>query len=547
MKQNNSTKVDGINTPEKINILIADDSAANVMVLESSLEDEESNIFTTTSPKNVIKLCIENEISIAIIDIRMPEIDGFELLDLIKKNPLTEHILVVLMTGYSMSPEHVVKGLNKGAVDYLFKPLDLYITIAKIKNLMTLVSYQKEIQKKNTELQNSKEELLKSIEQTERSKNIKENFLANMSHEIRTPLNAIIGLTHLLKASPINADQRKMIKLMGFSSNALLGIVNDILESAKIDAGKIEINRTSTDIKRLLKTICELTNQMAHEKGLELICEIDPATPKCILADSLRINQILLNLINNAIKFTPTGTIKIILKTVEQKDQEVLLEFVVEDSGVGIPKESIERIFTRFEQVDDKTWQTFGGTGLGLSIVKRLIKLKGGSLNVESEIGQGTKFTFSNWYKVVDELAIPEVVKRESTDNNKYEDILILLVEDNAVNQFIVVEMLREWNIKVDVASNGLEAFEMLKTVDYQLILMDTHMPVMNGNEATKKIRTEMDASKRDIPIISFSASVIEKEKDEAKIAGVDDFINKPFEPSLLVKKIQKLTRDNKK
>jgi signal transduction histidine kinase len=524
---------------DKINLLIVDDNADNIMALEASLEREELNIFTTTSPKSVLQICTDNGISIALIDVKMPEIDGFELLDMIKKNPLTEHTMVILMTGYSMSPEHVLIGLGKGAVDYLFKPLDLYITIAKVNSLITLVNYQKEIQKKNKELESYQEELFKAIEQTEKSRIVKENFLANMSHEIRTPLNAIIGLTHLLKNSPVNKDQQEMIKLMGFSSNALLGIVNDILESARIDAGKVEIVRAKTNIINLIETICDLTRPMAHEKGLSLVCEIDPNVPALIMVDSLRINQILMNLINNAIKFTPSGSINVQLKLVERNDENAKLEFIVKDTGIGIPKLSIDKIFTRFEQVEDKTWQKFGGTGLGLSIVKKLINLKGGTLKVESDVGVGTTFTFSNCYELADEI------KRQDnhlSDPQKMDDISILLVEDNALSQFIVVEMLKEWNINVDVVDNGLEAFEKLKDNNYTLILMDTHMPVMNGNDATRKIRKEMVDSKKDIPIISFSASVIEREKAEAKNAGVNDFIEKPFEPHTLINKIRKLT-----
>lgn len=332
---------------------------------------------------------------------------------------------------------------------------------------------------------------------------------------------------------------------MGFSSNALLGIVNDILESAKIDAGKVEIINAKISIIKLIKSVCDLIRPMANEKGLNLICEISAETPAFIMADALRLNQILLNIINNSIKFTHHGEIVISLKPLELTDTQVLLEFSIRDTGIGIPDESIKTIFTRFEQVEDKTWQGFGGTGLGLSIVKRLIELKGGNLQIESKVGQGTKLTFTNWYTLADDinenLTSEDIYQSNSTDD----DILILLVDDNPVNQFIVVEMLKEWNIEVDIANNGLEALEKLKDNNYKLILMDTHMPIMNGNEATKKIRNEMSSSKKDIPIISFSASVIENEKDEAKSAGVNDFIDKPFEPTSLVKKIRKLT--NKK
>jgi len=529
------------NVGDNINILIVDDKADNIFLLESALEGEGLNIFTSTSPKNVLQLCIDNDISIALIDVKMPQIDGFELLDIIKKNPLTAHILVVLITGYSMSSEHVVKGLSKGAVDYLFKPLDLYIVIAKVKSLTTLVTHEREIKKKNKELESYQEELFKAIEQTEKSKIIKENFLANMSHEIRTPLNAIIGLTHLLNDTQLNKDQQEMVKLMEISSQSLFGIVNDILESAKMDAGKVEIVRTKTNVVDLLHNICDLITPMAHEKGLQLTCEVDPNVPSLLMVDSLRLNQILMNLVNNAIKFTDSGSVHVDLTLLEKKDENVLLEFIVKDTGIGIPKSSIDKIFTRFEQVEDKTWQKFGGTGLGLSIVKRLAELKGGTLKVDSEVGVGSTFSFTNWYAIADKAKKSHDVQKHLADLPKFDNNLVLLAEDNVASQFLIVKMLKEWNINVDVAVNGWEAFQKLKRNNYNMILMDIHMPVMNGNEATRKIREEMSDSRKDIPILSFSASVIAREKEEARNAGADDFIEKPFEPKTLHYKIRKM------
>lgn len=524
-----------------INILLVDDRLDNLELLEASLEKEELKIFTTAYPKKVIDICLENDISIALIDINMPDLNGFELLDLIKSNPLTAKIMVVLITGYSMKSEDVVRGLNNGAVDYLFKPLDLYITIAKVNSLISIVNYQREIHEKNIELENYQGELFRAIEQAEKNKVIKENFLANMSHEIRTPLNAIIGITHLLGLSKINKDQQEMIKLMGYSSKSLLGIVNDILESSQIDAGKLAIIPMKINIIDLVQTICGLTSPMAEEKGLTLKCYVDPAVPFMIMGDALRLNQILINIINNAIKFTSKGSIELSLNLIEKNNEQVFLEFKVKDTGSGLAQASIDKMFDRFEQIEDKTWQKFGGTGLGLSIVKRLIELMEGEIKVESKIGEGTTFIFNSSFALTDDASIPNQQIERLSMFSKFNGISILMAEDNPINQFVAMKILKNWNISVDIAENGLEAFEKLKAKNYNLILMDTHMPIMNGIEATRKIRTELPEGKKNIPIISFSASVIENEKREAWEAGVSDFIEKPFDPKSLHNKIYRL------
>ena len=318
------------------------------------------------------------------------------------------------------------------------------------------------------------------------------------------------------------------------------------MDSAKIDAGKITITRSETNVVKLVQTICDLTKPMANEKGLQLVCVIDKDTPSNIMSDALRLNQILMNLISNAIKFTQEGSINVSLKALQRVQNKVLLEFKVSDTGIGIPEFGINKIFQRFEQIEDKTWRKFGGTGLGLSIVKRLIELKGGDIKVESALGKGTTFTFTNWYIFSDEVKTPDTFKNRKALLTKLDNVKILLAEDNAINQYVTMKILKEWNIDVDIVDNGAEAFEKLKHNNYNLILMDTHMPVMDGYEATKKIRKEMIGSRKDIPIISFSASVTEHELDEARQAGVNDFITKPFEPSTLHSKIVNLLEKEK-
>lgn len=526
-----------------INIIIVDDNISNLAILKEVLQRPDVNIISSSIPTEVEALCIEEEISIALIDVKMPEMSGFELLNQLKSNPLTENVVVILMTGYSMSTEEVFLGLSSGAVDYLFKPLDLHITNAKVNSLLTLINYQRDIEQKNKELEHFQHDLFQAVEEAKKGKAIKENFLANMSHEIRTPLNAIVGITNLLKASDLNAQQQKMIQLMDFSSNALLGIVNDILESFQIDAGKVILHLVNTDVAALFENVGETMQPLAIEKGLMLNYEIIGSVPTSIIADPLRLKQILMNLINNAIKFTPTGKIEVSLGAVPLSDAEAQLTFAVKDTGLGIPEKAIDLIFERFEQVEDKTWQKFGGTGLGLSIVKRLSELMGGQITIQSTENVGTTFSFIAPFKISQQVAEePENnVTRSLASLDKFNSVRVLLAEDNVINQFVAVRMLQSWNIEVTVALNGLEAFHKVSVEDFDLILMDTHMPVMNGIEATRKIREELNAAKNNIPIISFSASVIAHEKQEALDAGVDDFLEKPFNPQVLHDKIARV------
>lgn len=523
----------------EINILIVDDNKDILNTLRMSLEQEHRKIFTTTSPREVLNICVEQDISIVLLDVVMPEISGLELLDILKKDPATSHILVILITGKFLSSADAVIGLSKGAVDFLSKPLDLYITQAKINSLIMLLNYQHAIQYQNRELEKSQEQLSIAMKQAEHSKMLKENFLANMSHEIRTPLTAITGLTHLLKDAESSDDRSNVIQLLEYSTQSLLGLVNDILDSEKIDAGKISISRSNTDIKMLANNCSDLLRPLALKKGLQLNCDVDAAVPPTVMMDPLRFNQIMMNLINNAIKFTEVGQIDVRVSVEEIRENKVKLNVAVCDTGMGIPEASKNKIFDRFEQVEDDRWQKFGGTGLGLSIVKKLIELKGGILQVDSKVGEGTTIMFSNWYEIGMEIAYPS----EESDNStrvlsKFNDVSVLLAEDDAINQMVTTRILHTWDIKVDIAVNGEEAFKKLCEKDYDLILMDTHMPVMNGYEATKKIRTELQGNKRGIPIISFSASVMEKEQEKAMEAGMNSLVTKPFNLADLHEKI---------
>ena len=526
---------------ETVNILIVDDRPENIISLEALLKSDHVNLISTTSPNEALKLCWENEISIALVDVQMPEMDGFELVEILKSNPKTKDILVVFVTAISKETKYAIKGLDVGAIDYLHKPLDPYVTTSKLNSLLAIARAQREIKQKNSELKRSQKQLIAAKEQAELEKRIKENFLSTMSHEIRTPINGIIGLTHLLKNTTLSSEQAYMINLLDVSSKSLLGVINDILDISKIEAGKLKIVRSATNIYELGETVTALMKYLANEKGIDLNLHIDPRIPKIIVADSLRLNQILMNLLSNAIKFTEVGNVVLNIRMLDKKQGKIDLEFSVTDTGIGIAAESVNKIFNSFEQAEDQIAHKFGGTGLGLSIVKKLVELKGGSLSVTSELNKGSIFSFTNSYQYLNEK-ISETIPLDK-DEPILNNISILVAEDDSINQFMITKILKNWGINVEVVDNGSKVLESLQNKDYDLILMDSNMPVMDGLEATRKIRTEFDGHKKNIPIISLSASVMEDEQQAAIKAGVNDIVSKPFDPLVLRYKIMALVQ----
>jgi len=525
---------------EKINILIVDDRPENIIALEALLERDDVNLISTTLPNEALRLAWEMDIAIALVDVQMPEMDGFELVEILKSNPRTKDILVIFVTAISTDTKYAVRGLNAGAVDYLYKPLNPFVTSAKVDSFIQFVRTQRDIIQKNKELESYQKELIKAKELAEQGKKIKENFLANMSHEIRTPINGIIGLANLLEKTELTAEQREMINLLEISSNSLLGVINDILDLSKIEAGKFKINRAPTDVLMMSHAVINLLSIRAKEKNLELITEFDADVPKNVMADSLRLNQILMNLIGNAIKFTNDGNVTLKVEVLNRKGNSAQLMFSVTDTGIGIASDKIGKIFETFEQADDHTTLNFGGTGLGLSIVKNLANLKGGELTVKSTESKGSTFCFSNWYEVLPNP--PETSSKISEKLLPFSNVKILVAEDNPINKFLIVKILKGWDIIADVVENGKEALDKLAENEYDLVLMDTFMPVMNGLEATKMIRQGFVAGKEKIPVITFSAAVMENDKKAALDAGADDVLSKPFELRILHEKITQFT-----
>ncbi len=378
----------------------------------------------------------------------------------------------------------------------------------------------------------------------ERSEKAKEEFLANMSHEIRTPMNAIMGMTRLLLEKDPTSAQLKYLNAIRQSSDNLLVIINDILDLSKIQAGKMELENIPFILRNLLNNLAEIMKFKSDEKNIAFEIKIDDAIPECVIGDQVRLNQILINLTGNAIKFTDAGHVFIHCKLVERKNNIATISFAVEDTGVGIPQDKIDTIFESFSQADKATTRKFGGTGLGLSISKKLTDLFHGNMYVTSEPGKGSVFTVEIPFEIGELKPDTDTFDRlKSSSESISKQLKILLVEDNMFNQMVAIdsiEALFDGKAIVEVADNGQIAVDKITAGNYDMVLMDVQMPVMDGYTAAKTIRKLSDKNKSSIPIVAMTASVIKSEVDKCYESGMDDFIAKPFETENLRQKILK-------
>lgn len=531
-----------------INILILDDKEENIISLHALLQDvEHINIISSTDPNEALKICWKDDISIALVDVQMPDINGFEFVSLLKSNPKTSHIMAIMVTAISKEDKYLLQGLESGAVDYLYKPLNPEITIAKVKSFVQQILIQQELIKKNKELEESRMELLKTKEEAIQARKSKEIFLANMSHEIRTPINGIMGIMHMFKSSELSNEQKDWLKRLDNASQSLLLIINDILDLSKIDSGMLKIEYEDFSLTKMIEDIERIFKIKANHKQLDFQIEVGESVPQYIRYDSLRLQQIISNFISNSLKFTERGSIDLIITEVEKKNNNHRLRFTVKDTGIGIKEGSVEKIFMAFEQADDGITKKFGGTGLGLAIVKRLANLLNGNIGAESVYGEGSSFYFEGWFESSTK-EIEDKNKEVPTYNSfpKFNDMRVLVAEDNDLNSFMLAHMLRSWNCEVDIVKNGQLALEKVEHNNYDLILMDTHMPIMSGFEAIKEIKNHSAPEKHGIPIITISASVLEHEQAAAYRAGADGVIGKPFDPIELYQKIIAVTTKNK-
>jgi len=383
-----------------------------------------------------------------------------------------------------------------------------------------------------TERRRQEAEVLEAKEKAEEATEMKSMFLANMSHEIRTPMNAIIGLSHLALKTPLNAKQRDYVSKVHNAGTSLLAIINDILDFSKIEAGKLDIETIDFQIDEVIGSVTTLTAQKAHEKGLEFLADVSSAIPEQLRGDPLRLGQILTNLVNNAVKFTERGEIRLKIELLEQTGEKVQLKFSVRDTGIGMTTEQSAKLFQAFSQADMSTTRKHGGTGLGLTISRRLVELMGGQIWIDSEAGVGSTFTFTVW------LEVGHAVDGRQIVPNKFQALRVLVVDDNSAAREILVESMQSLAERTDAVSSGPEAIAAIRERDadvpYDVVFMDWRMPGMDGLEATRLIKNDPSLHKRPAVIIvtAFGREEVREEAENLHVAG---FLVKPVTKSMLV------------
>ncbi|MDY6940154.1 MAG: response regulator [Cyanobacteriota bacterium] len=505
---------------QKPQILIVDDTPTNIQVLSDFLIESGFEVLVAKNGERALKKLEKAEPDIILLDIMMTGMNGFETCIKLKNWEKTKEIPVIFMTALSDVVDKV-KGLSLGAVDYITKPFQQEEVLARI-------NVQLRLRNLTGQLQQAKQE-------AEAANQAKSEFLTNMSHDLRTPLNGILGLSQMLVSSPnLTLEERDNLNIIYQSGSHLLTLINDILDISKIEAGKMELDRTDFILGEFLDRVVEMCQFRTKEKGLCFHYQSNISLEFGVRADEKRLRQILINLLGNAIKFTETGSITFQVRDLGSiSSSHHKIRFQIEDTGIGIAPKEIDKVFLPFEQAKNTRYNG-EGTGLGLAISQKLIQMMGSTLHVNSQPGKGSIFWMDlelpSTSVIVEELP-PTSIPPNLTDESFAQrlPLRILLVEDTRINQKVALRMLKRLGYHADLATNGREALEVLQRQSYDIIFMDVQMPQMDGLEATRHIYREWKEIDRPW-IIAMTANAMRGDREKCLNAGMNDYISKPIE-----------------
>jgi signal transduction histidine kinase len=521
----------------KPKVLIVDDNLTNIFVIEQLLADAEIEPVRATSGAEAIDKTAQDEFALVLMDVQMPGMDGFEAVENIRKNKKTELLPIIYITATQNENYFRTRGVRTGAIDFIIKPIIADLFIGKVNLYVNLYLQRKGLEEEIERRTLVEQELKRAKEIAEDAARAKQQFLSTMSHEIRTPLNAILNTANLLRGENPRQDQIDDIETLQFSADNLMRLINDILDFSKIDAGKFEFEDIDFELRKQLSGIRQSFEYEATKKNLTFEIDVDEAIPGVIRGDSVRLSQILFNLVGNALKFTSRGGITVAVSLVSETEKEIELQFSVRDTGIGIAADKQAYIFESFTQASSSTTRKYGGTGLGLAITKKLVELQGGTIILRSKEKAGSTFTFTLRFGQSSKPWIEDDMVIRTTFQS-LKGLRVLVVEDNQVNMKIVSKFLAKWEAAIDVAENGLIAVRKVKENEYDLVLMDLHMPEMSGYEATQVIRQKEGDYYRNLPIIALTASAFLEDRDKIYSVGMNGYVIKPFNPTELYWKI---------
>ena len=512
---------------KRYTILLVDDESKIINATIDMLEDNENYVFfQAVNGKMAYRVAVAKIPDLIITDWVMPKMDGIELIKKIKANAELAHIPIIMATGTMLTMNDLDTALEAGATDYVKKPIDKIELQARVKSMLTLSDSIKTILQNNIELE-------KARQQSELANRLKSEFLANMSHEIRTPMNAIIGFSGILQSRLINEKHRSFVDKIVKSGNNLLELIDDILDLSKIEADQLKIQNEASSLSVIFNEIASTFSEISEKKRIPIYMHIDKDLPDFLFFDPLRLKQVLLNLIGNAIKFTEKGFISVSASVTNYTNNLLDLQIEVEDTGIGIAEDELDTIFDSFRQVKGQNIKKYGGTGLGLAITKRLMQLMGGTVLVQSKLGIGSSFKI----KLKDVETLEPATKGRSDKNASFSfrTAKVLHIEDTSNDRELIKFYLSEYDIELREAKSGEEALEVLENFIPDLILMDIQMPNLNGYEAAKIIRNTKHL--KQIPIVAVTANATNE--DVAKYsAAFDAYLIKPVDESLFLKTV---------